>query len=141
MSYFSVASIKHISSLIDQSNLKEDWSVGQDGTGGTSNPIAFLILEEIYLYLNTRLEISSIKYFKNISDPLAYDWHRDDSNLREKNISKVALAYLTGCEGSAIEFRSGTYYPKPYDLLLFNNDAEHRGLNNKHGPLLKYTFI
>jgi hypothetical protein len=141
MSYFSVASIKHISSLIDQFNLKEDWSVGCDGAGGTSDPIAFLILEEIYLHLNNRPEISSIKYFKNISDPLAYDWHRDDGNSRERNISKVALVYLTNCDGSAIEFKSGVYHPKPYDLLLFNNDVEHRGLNDRHGPLLKYTFI
>lgn len=141
MGNFVIASIKHISKFVDQLNLSHDWSVGHDGSGGTPDPVAFLILEEIYTQLAARPEVSSIKYFTNITDPLAYSWHRDDSNPKETHISKVALVYLTGCEDSAIEFRHTVYCPKPYDLMLFNNDVEHRGLNNKHGPLLKYTFI
>jgi hypothetical protein len=142
MSCFSVANVKHVSLIVDQLALTEDWSFGRDGQGGITDPAAFLILEEIYTHLNNmRLEISSIKYFKNIEDPLAYEWHRDDSNPRESDISTSALVYLPGCEGSAIEFRDEIYYPNPYDLILFKNNVEHRGLNTKHGPLLKYTFL
>lgn len=128
-------------SLVNRLSSTEDWSVGSDGSGGNPDPFAFLILEEIYSHLNARLEISSIKHFKNVSDPLAYKWHRDDSNPSENNISKVALVYLPGCENSAIEFRHSIYYPKPCDLLLFDNNVEHRGSGDKHGPVLKYTFL
>lgn len=141
MDKIKIVSLSNISEIIDQISNKENWSIGADGDCGNTDPVAFLVLEEIYNLLGDRPNTSSIKFFKNVEDHLAYDWHSDDSNPTETQISKTALVYLKGCENSGIEFKDLTYYPKPYDLLIFDNDVEHRAVDYSHGPVLKYTFL
>jgi hypothetical protein len=131
----------NFSNLIDNISTQQNWSVGADGYGGIADSTAFVLLEEIYRILNQRLEISSIKFIKNVTDSAAYEWHTDADNPTENNITKTALLYLPTCIGSILEFSNQTYYAEPYNLIIFNSGVRHRAVGQTHGPLLKYTLI
>lgn len=130
-----------LKSLIDLFDISQNsWSDGADYSGGTTDPISFIILEELYEILGDRYKYSTIKYINRLTDIKAYEWHIDSDNPNERSISTVALVYLPNCEKSHIEFESGVYIPKPYDIIIFGHDVRHRAVGDTHGPLLKYTF-
>lgn len=144
MEIFKTASLKDISDIIDSCS-KEDWSVGADGTFGKIDPTAYVILEEIFSILEQRYDISSIKFFNNVYDELAYEWHNDSSNPTETEIKLTALVYLDKCAGSQLEIKVDNnpivINPQPYELIVFDNLKEHRAVGSSHGPILKYTFL
>lgn len=141
MDTITFASIKHISDIVNRLSTETNWSTGADGTSGTVDSIAYIILEELYNILNHRPDISSIKLFNNVTDPLAYEWHMDTSNPTETTITKTVLVYLPNCEGTAIEFQSHTHYTNPYDVIVLGGHVDHRAVGSFHGPVLKYTFL
>jgi hypothetical protein len=141
MDTITLANIKHISDIVNSISTETNWSTGADGTGGTIDPVAYIILEDLYNILDHRYDISSIKLFNNVTDTLAYEWHTDNSNPTESNITKTVLVYLLGCEGTTIEFRNQTYKPHPYDVIILDGQVEHRAVGKYHGPVLKYTFL
>jgi hypothetical protein len=141
MNFIEIYSLSDSSNIIDSISTNVDWSLGADGNEGNIDSTAFILLEEIFNILNQRLEISSVKFIKNVTDKAAYEWHCDNNNPTEMNITKTALLYLPNCTGSSIELENKTYNVKPYDLLIFDSTVNHRALGNYHGPLLKYTLI
>jgi hypothetical protein len=141
MDTITFASIEHISDIVNQLATEENWSVGADGAAGSVSSVAYLILEELYHFLDSRPEVSSIKLFNNVTDPLAYEWHVDNSNPTETSITKTVLVYLPKCEGSVIEFKSQSHYVNPYDVIILDSNVDHRAVGQFHGPVLKYTFL
>lgn len=140
MSY-EIYSFLHIKNIIDKYNInQQSWSIGKDFAGGISDPLAFVIMEEIYCSIQKRPEYCSIKYIKSLKDNQAYKWHNDSDNPNETKIETSVLVYLPTCEKSQIEFKSGIYETKPYDVLVFKKNIIHRAVGKNHGPLLKYTF-
>jgi hypothetical protein len=141
MDTIKFASIEHISDIVKQLPTDTNWSTGADGTSGAVDPIAYIILEDLYDMLGHRADVSSIKLFNNVTDPLAYEWHADTSNPTETKITSTVLVYLPNCQKTAIEFRDHTYYVKPYDVIILGGNVEHRAVGEFHGPVLKYTFL
>ena len=137
----TIVNIRYLSPAINQFSVSNNWSAGADGNGGNVDPISFLILEEIYNILNCRPQWSSIKFFKNVSDKLAYEWHADRDNPTETLITSSVLVYLPDCENSTIEFSDHVYTATPYDVVIFDSSTLHRAGGNQHGPVLKYTFL
>lgn len=137
--------LSDISDLIDSISTSEDWSVGADGDGGSVDSFPYIVLEELYRILDHRNETSSIKFFKNVSDALAYEWHCDNENVTETEIVSTALIYFPGCRGSTLEIKQDNvvtkYNPKAYDLIVFDSNVEHRATGKFHGPVMKYTFL
>lgn len=129
-----------LNSIIDLIDTSEPFSFGVDGDQVAVNPLVYLIIEEIFSLLNERKEILSIKFFKDLNDALAYEWHTDDSTPGEEEISLTAILYLNGCEGSKIEFRSKIICPNPYDLILIPRNVSHKAHGNFHKNFLKFTF-
>jgi hypothetical protein len=141
MNTVELHSLNNLSNVIDSISTNVEWSLGADGNEGSIDSTSFIVLEEIFNILNQRLEISSIKFIKNVTDKAAYEWHCDNNNPTEMNITKTALLYLPNCNGSSIELENQIYNVKPYDLFIFGGAVNHRALGSYHGPLLKYTLI
>lgn len=145
MDKIKILKLLDISDILDNISTNIDWSTGADGNDGPVDPLAYVILEELYSVLEHRNPISSIKLFKNVYDPLAYEWHVDNSNPTESNVTSTALVYLPTCNGTEIEYKENDniikYKPKPYDLIILDSYVEHRAVGKLHGPVLKYTFL
>lgn len=137
--------LSDISDILDRINTSTNWSIGADGTSGTVDPLSYVVLEQLYNLLEHRQQTSSIKLFNNVDDQLAYEWHEDNSNPTETEITSTALIYLSNCDGSELEIKDNdsviNYKPKQYDLVVLSPDTSHRAKGKKHGPVMKYTFL
>lgn len=145
MDKVKILNLSEISDVIDNIDTSIDWSVGADGTSGPVDSLSYVVLEQLYKILGHRNQTSSIKLFNNVDDRLAYEWHEDKSNPTETEIKSTALVYLLDCEGSEIEIKDNnssiSYKPKKYDLIIFDSNVSHRAKGEKHGPVMKYTFL
>ena len=128
--------------IIDKLVFYEDFSYGMDGDKEPPQKEVFFLLEEIYTIFDCRLQISSIKYFNSITDKLAFKWHKDNSNPKEKEINHTFLLYMQGCEGSILQIKdSDDILVEPYNLYYLNTTVIHRAKKGFHGKFLKFTFI
>lgn len=134
--------LSYFSNIIDKIVFQDNFSYGADGNATYPPTEIFIIIEELYNILGSRPEISSIKYFKEISDDLAFDWHTDDTNPAEPAINHVFLLYLPGCEGSCLEIKNSiSINAMPYQLIYLDNSVMHKGKPPYHGRLMKFTFV
>jgi hypothetical protein len=134
--------LSYFSNVIDTVSFQDNFSYGADGDNIPPPTAVFVIVEELFNILGHRPEISSIKYFKEIDDQLAFEWHTDDTNPKESVINHVFLLYLPGCEGSVLEIEnSDEIVAEPYRLIYLDNSVVHKGKLPYHGKLLKFTFI
>jgi hypothetical protein len=134
--------LSYFSNIIDKISFQHDFSYGADGNNIPPPTEIFIIVEELYNILGARPEISSIKYFKQINDDLAFVWHTDDTNPAEPFINHVFLLYLPGCNGSVLEIKdSDDIIAIPYQLIYLDKSVMHRGKIPYHGRLVKFTFI
>jgi hypothetical protein len=137
-----VYDLSYFSNIIDKIVFEDNFSYGADGNNIPPPTEVFIVIEELYNILGSRHEISSIKYFKEINDELAFDWHTDDTNPAEPTINHIFLLYLPGCEGSYLEIKDSTdITAAPYQLIYLDNSVIHRGKPPYHGRLMKFTFI
>jgi len=137
-----VYDLSYFSNIIDKIVFEDNFSYGADGNNIPPPTEVFIVIEELYNILGSRPEISSIKYFKEINDELAFDWHTDDTNPAEPTINHIFLLYLPGCEGSYLKIKDSTDITAiPYQLIYLDNTVIHRGKPPYHGRLMKFTFI
>ena len=145
MDKIKILNLSEISDIIDNINTSTDWSEGADGSSGEVDSLSYIVIEHIYELLNHRNQTSSIKFFRNVDDALAYEWHEDNSNPTETEITSTALVYLSNCEGSEIEIKDDdsliNYKPQRYDLIVLGANVPHRAKGKKHGPVMKVTFL
>ncbi len=132
----------HMKDIIDNLVFTNDFSYGMDGDKEPPQKEIYFLLEEIYSIFGCRLQISSIKYFNTITDKLAFKWHKDNSNPKEKTINHTFLLYTQGCEGSVLEIKNNNdILTEAYTLYYLNSDVIHRAKKGFHGKVLKFTFI
>jgi hypothetical protein len=136
-------SLSNLSMILQTVDLDKNYSMGRDG-GAYQFPVAvYLIVEEIFNILGDRKEILSIKYFSSLDDQLAYDWHTDDTNITESDLTLTAIFYLPGCEGSVLQVKNSDVTDinaVPYKLLLIPKEVQHRAYGTHHKHFLKFTF-
>ena len=132
----------HLKEFIDELKLNMNFSYGKDGDNILPKPEIFILVEEIYQVIQKRLEISSIKYIETLDDELAYEWHSDDLNPNEMDITDSFLLYLPGCETSVLEIKgSNSITPNPYELYHMDTKLIHRAGKGFHGKVMKFTFL
>jgi hypothetical protein len=140
---FEEHSLSSISNILQTLKTDSNYSAGRDG-GDYNFPIeAYLIIEEIFNILGHRSELLSVKYFNSLDDQLAYEWHTDDSNITEQDLTLTAILYLPGCQGSVIQIKNPSVtniIATPYKLLLIPKEIEHRAYGVEHKHFLKFTF-
>lgn len=134
--------LSYFSNIIDRITFQSSFSYGADGDSIPPPTEIFIIIEELYNILGRRPEISTIKYFKEINDELAFDWHTDDTNPTETTINHIFLLYMPGCEGSCLEIKDSiSINAMPYQLIYLDNLVMHRGKPPYHKRLMKFTFV
>jgi hypothetical protein len=133
-----------LSQLFDSINVVNSYSCGVDGDS-TNMPLElYVIIEKIFEILGKRYDVMTIKVIKDLEDPLAFEWHTDNTTETEVDVKYTVLVYLPGCEGSTVGFlcdgKETFEEAAPYKIVIFDTNTVHKGIGSFHRNFIKITL-
>lgn len=109
--------------LSDLAPLDGVWESGDGAINEYVPPYLFMLLEDFFVQLGQRYELSCAKSIPEVTDMLSQEWHSDGDNPDDPDTKLTILIYR--CYGAVLQIDAGDVYteiePYPGRVVVLDN--------------------